>query len=66
MEEIAELISACIEEIKDSSLPSGKEERQAYIRDFKKRISENAKLHELGERVISLCDRFPLYPGLEY
>lgn len=66
MEEIADIMSACIEEIKDSSLPSGKDERQAYIRDFKKRIGESARLRELGEKVIALCDRFPLYPGLEY
>ncbi|EET89764.1 MAG: Glycine hydroxymethyltransferase [Candidatus Micrarchaeum acidiphilum ARMAN-2] len=66
MSEIAELISMCISEVKDSKLPENKDERQEYLKSFKKSLEENKALENLREKVMALCERFPLYPGLEY
>ncbi|MDP2734587.1 MAG: serine hydroxymethyltransferase, partial [bacterium] len=60
MKSIGTWIAEVIEEVKDRRLPDTKEERLAYIKQFKKDIARNVKLAEVKKRVEELCRRFPL------
>lgn len=65
MKLIAEYIFEAVELIKEYQLPSEKEKRGPAIASFKAEMKNNAKLKEIGQKVIELCDRFPLYPEME-
>jgi glycine hydroxymethyltransferase len=64
MEVIGKIISEAIGEIKNLSLPEGKEERQKYLSAFRVNIQQNKKLLDLNAMVVDLSNRFPLYPEL--
>lgn len=68
MDEIGGLIADVIEEtmrvLPSKQLPEDKETRQAMIRAFKEQLPANQKLAEVRQKVIKLCERFPLYPGM--
>jgi glycine hydroxymethyltransferase len=65
MRVIGGFIAEVLEEIKPYKLPSGKEERTAYIKNAKKELGSNAKILETREKVRQLCTKFPLYPNME-
>ncbi len=62
---IAELIANVIKEIKDYSIPEEKDKRQQYLKKFYKEIKANKTIKACKDRVIILCNQFPLYPGLK-
>ena len=65
MKTIGGLISEVIMAVKNYQLPEGKDERQAYLKNFKEEIKANEKLKSVRARVLEICQKFPLYPGLE-
>ena len=60
MKIIGKWIAEIIQEVKHYQLPETKEERIAYIKQFKKEVTGNQKLKEIKARVADLCSRFPL------
>ena len=60
MKEIAEWITRVLNIVKDYRLPETKEERIAYLKQFKKDISESQELKEIKQEVKKLCSKFPL------
>jgi len=60
MKVIGKWIVEVVNEVKNCQLPETKEERIAYLKQFKKDIAGNQRLKELKERVVELCSRFPL------
>lgn len=60
MEKLAQWIAEVAEIITDDHLPEAKEERQAYITEFKKRIQEDARIRVLRNLVKDMCAQFPL------
>ncbi len=64
MEKIGEWIARAIMEMKDCKLPEKKEERSAYIAQFKKDVAANAAIKKIREEVRELCKNFPV-PGIE-
>lgn len=60
MKIIGKWIAEVIADVKEYRLPGTKEERIAYLRQFKKDIAGNEKLREVKERVEELCRKFPL------
>jgi len=60
MKIIAKWIAEVIHEVKDYQLPETKEERIAYIKQFKKDITENQTLKDIKKQVKELCSKFPL------
>ena len=60
MKLVAGVIAQVIQEIKEYQLPETKEERIAYLKQFKKDIAENQKLKAVKQEVKELCNRFPL------
>jgi glycine hydroxymethyltransferase len=65
MTEIGNIIADAFEEIKTYKLPTGKEERNEYLKNFRKEIEEKKKIIELRKKVMELCSKFPLYPNME-
>jgi glycine hydroxymethyltransferase len=65
MRVIGGFIAEVLEEIKPYNLPSGREERVAYIKNAKKELGDKAKVLEVREKVRQLCSKFPLYPNME-
>jgi glycine hydroxymethyltransferase len=60
MKDIGAWVARVIEEVKHYQLPGTKEERIAYLRQFKKDIAENQKLKDIKQEVAELCSKFPL------
>ena len=60
MKIIAKWIAEVVQEIKEYRLPETKEERIAYLKQFRKDIAENPKLKEVQQEVKKLSARFPL------
>ena len=60
MKVIAKWIVEVIHEVKDYRLPETKEERIAYLKQFKKDIAESPKLKDIKHQVKELCSKFPL------
>ena len=54
-----------IEEIRGYQMSSDKETRRVELRKFRQQMKDNAKIKEVKEKVLALCDRFPLYPEIE-
>ena len=65
MELIGKWISEIIKEVKDFELPENKAEIGNYIKQFRQSIEHNKKLHEIKNRVIELCRKFPMYPEFD-
>ncbi|MBI3051461.1 serine hydroxymethyltransferase [Candidatus Woesearchaeota archaeon] len=61
MKQIAELMAAVIDETRQYQLPEKKEERTAYIANFKKEIQANPRIMGTRQRVKELCSGFELY-----
>ena len=62
---IGGLIADVINEVKGEELPEDKDKRNEVLKGFKERIKDNDKITEVRRKVIELCDKFPLYPGME-
>ncbi len=60
MKKIAEWIAEVVEIIKDERLPEAKEQRQAYIAEFKKRVQDDARIKVIRNLVKDLCAQFPI------
>ncbi len=62
---ISQFIAAAINEIKDRRLPTEKDERNLYLKEFREEIRKNNKLTEIRAKVADLCAEFPLYPDMQ-
>ncbi len=62
---IAGLIASIIKEVKDYSIPEDKERRAQYMKKFHKEIKKNKTIKESREKVVSMCNEFPLYADLK-
>ena len=51
--------------MRDFELPEDKEERNAYLKEFKERIKNNKNIAKIRKDVIGLCGNFPLYPDFD-
>jgi len=60
MAQIGKWIAEIVQEIKEYRLPETKEERIAYLKQFKKDIAENSVIQKIKEEVKELSQRFPL------
>ena len=60
MKIIGKWIAEVVQETKEYRLPETKEERIAYLKQFKKDIAENQKLMDIKKQVKELCSKFPL------
>jgi len=60
MKVIGAWIVEAVQEVKGYQLPETKEERIAYLQQFRKDIAQNPKLREIKQQVAALCTQFPL------
>ena len=60
MKLIADWIVQIVEMIKDYQLPEGKEERNSYLKEFRKDIAESEVLRTVKQQVAELCKKFPI------
>ncbi len=60
MKLIANWIANVLNEIKDYQLPESKEERVGYLKEFRKKITENPVILQTKKEVENLCAKFPL------
>lgn len=60
MVKIADWIKKVIEEVHGEKLPSEKERRVAFFKEFCAKVSKNRKLLGITEEVKSLCQKFPV------
>ena len=60
MKIIGKWIADVIQEIKEYQLPETKEERIAYLKQFKKDIAESPTIQKIKEEVKEFSQRFPL------
>ncbi len=65
MKYIGRMISEVIKTVSNERLPKDKEERIAYIKDFKDRIKTKEELKKIRNEVKQLAAKFPLYPDME-
>jgi len=61
MDKIAEWIYRVIEHVKDQQLPSGKDERQTFLKDFRKQADKDPELLAIRKEVTALASTFPLF-----
>ncbi len=66
MKDIGRMISEVIKIIGNERLPKDKEERIAYIKDFKDRIKTIEELKKIKTEAEQLAEKFPLYPDMEF
>ncbi|MBN2422701.1 serine hydroxymethyltransferase [Candidatus Woesearchaeota archaeon] len=66
MKLIGEWIAQIIHEVKEYELGEDKETRKSNLDRFREEIKDNPLLKEIREKVKGLCEKFPLYKGLEY
>ena len=60
MLDIGGWIISVIEHVREERLPENKEERQVFLRDFKKRIWKDEILLGIAGEVRELCRKFPV------
>lgn len=60
MVKIASWISRVIEEVKNEKLPEDKDQRNQFMKDFKKRVAKNKNLLAIFKEVKSLTQKFPV------
>ena len=65
MELIGKWIAEVVKEIKKYELPEDKKEINNYLKNFREEIKNNKKIHEIRNKVIELCRKFPLYPDFD-
>jgi glycine hydroxymethyltransferase len=63
-EQVGEWIARALMGFKNYSLPEKKEERAAYIAEFKQEISGNGELKKIREEIKQLCGNFAV-PGID-
>ena len=61
MKLVAKWIDRAIEEVSREVLPSAKEERSKFLKDFKGRVGRNKNLLKIAKEVKSLTKKFPMY-----
>ncbi len=64
MRAIGKIMADVIKITKDLKLPDDKEERSEYIGRFRKQLKKNPVIKEAREKVLAICEAFPLYAGL--
>jgi glycine hydroxymethyltransferase len=64
MRAIGKIMADVIKVTKDLKLPDDKEERSEYINRFRKQLKKNPAIKEAREKVLAICEAFPLYSGL--
>ena len=57
---IAGWFEEAIDEVKQERLPKEKEERKAFMKDFRESISKNKNLLDIAEEVKKLTSQFPV------
>jgi glycine hydroxymethyltransferase len=60
MVKVAAWIERAIEEVKNYSLPEGKDERLEFMKKFRKEIVKNKNLLQIAKEVKTFCSQFPL------
>ena len=60
MIKIATWFAEVVDEIKEERLPKEKEERKAFMKEFRNRVSKNKNLLRVAEEVKKLTSRFPV------
>ena len=65
MQLVAGWFADVVEQIKGYQMSSDKDARRAELRRFREQMKDNAKIREVREKVLALCERFPLYPEIE-
>jgi glycine/serine hydroxymethyltransferase len=65
MQLVAGWFADVVGQIKGYQMPSDKDARRAELRRFREQMKDNTKIKEVREKVLALCDRFPLYPEIE-
>lgn len=60
MKIIGKWIAQIINEVKEYQLPETKEERIAYLKQFRRDLKKNEKLKGIKQQVKELCSKFPL------
>jgi glycine hydroxymethyltransferase len=65
MKIIAGLMADVIKEVKHYSIPDEKEKRQEYMKRFYKEIKPNKVIKQTREKVLELCNAFPLYKEIK-
>jgi glycine hydroxymethyltransferase len=61
MDQIADFMARVLDQIKNQSLPIGKDERVNYINQFKEQIKKNREIRTIRKQVNDLCKKFPVY-----
>ena len=60
MLKVAKWMNGAIEEVVGKNLPTDKEERKEYWKDYKMKVWKNKKLLGIGQEVKSLMKKYPL------
>mgnify|MGYP001574658441 FL=1 len=60
MVKVAKWINGAIEEVRSEVLPTDKEKRSVFIKDFRLRVAKNKKLLAIATEVKSLMKKYPL------
>jgi glycine hydroxymethyltransferase len=61
MKEIAGWIARVVEEVKTEVLPSDRQERRTFIKDFRARALKNKNLLAIRQEVEAMAGKFPLF-----
>lgn len=61
MKKVAQFIARVLSEIKTYWLPKEKEERKRYLETFRKEVSHNKKIKEIGAQVTRFARHFPIF-----
>ena len=65
MRVIGGFISEVIRSIGKPVLPTDKEERIAYLKNYRAELKNNQTVKKVRAQVAELCSRFPLYPNMK-
>lgn len=60
MVKIAKWFDEVLNQVSDEKLPENKEERSAYFKEFKTRISKNKEILRIAKEVKDFCRKFPI------
>ncbi|MEK7106275.1 MAG: hypothetical protein AAB895_02875, partial [Patescibacteria group bacterium] len=60
MVKVAKWMNAAIEEVRSEVLPTDKEERSKFIKDFRVRVAKNKKLLAIAIEVKTFTKKYPL------
>ena len=65
MQLVANWFADVLELIKSYQMPSDKEARRSELKRFREQMKDNNTIKEVREKVLELCNKFPLYPEIE-